>query len=216
MDVFAVGLNAGTITVTVAEPVRPSLVAVICAVPVAIAVTIAVADVAFTVATAALPLLQATVRPVSALPAASRIVAVNVTVSPTPMDAALGATVTKATGGGVTVMAAVPDFPSLVAVIVADPAATPVTNPVPETLATASLPLVQPIVRPVSAAPPGLFTVAASCTVDPAASDAALGVTSTDATDTGGVPSPPPPHADAEAHSMPSAATPRARVTPCT
>jgi len=38
-------------------------------------------------------------------------------------------------GGAVTVTAAVPDFPELVALIVADPAATPVTTPLEFTVA---------------------------------------------------------------------------------
>ncbi len=42
----------------------------------------------------------------------------------------------------VTVIAAASLLPPLVAVIVADPAATPVTRPLPETVATALLPIV--------------------------------------------------------------------------
>ena len=51
------------------------------------------------------------------------------------MDAADGATVTVATGTGVIVTTEEPCFPSDVAVIVADPGATPVTTPVELTVA---------------------------------------------------------------------------------
>ena len=67
-------------------------------------------------------------------------VAVNVVVEPTFTEADPGDTVTVVTtgagGGAVTVTVAVPDFPELEAVIVADPAATPVTTPLPFTVAT--------------------------------------------------------------------------------
>ena len=48
-----------------------------------------------------------------------------------------GLTATVATGTGITVTAAVPLFPSLVAVMVAVPGATAVTKPLAETVATA-------------------------------------------------------------------------------
>ena len=50
-------------------------------------------------------------------------------------------------------MVAVPDFPSLVAVIVVVPAATPVTTPLLETVAMALLLEVHVTVRPVTIAP---------------------------------------------------------------
>src|SRR5438477_103883 len=74
--------------------------------------------------------------PVNGLPFASLGVAVSCTVLPTATPAVAGVTVTDATGTGVTVMAAVPFWPSLVAVIVAEPATLPVTSPVPVTVAT--------------------------------------------------------------------------------
>src|SRR5213593_330968 len=52
-------------------------------------------------------------------------------------------------GSWVTVMTAVPLCPSLVAVIVADPAAAPVTSPLELTVATEALLLDQVIARPV-------------------------------------------------------------------
>ena len=52
------------------------------------------------------------------------------------IDAEGGLTVTEATGTSATVTADVPLFPSLVAVMVADPAASAVTSPLPLTVAT--------------------------------------------------------------------------------
>ena len=60
---------------------------------------------------------------------------------------------------------AVPFFPSLVAVIVAEPAALPVTSPVVFTVAIDVLPLVQVTARPASGLPLASFGVAVSCTV---------------------------------------------------
>src|SRR5437773_4019315 len=87
-------------------------------------------------------------------------------------------------GGAVTVRAAVPFLPSLVAVIVAVPAATPVTSPLPLTVATAAALLAHVTVRPVSGAPLASFGVAVSCTVAPAATLAVAGLTVTVATGT--------------------------------
>ena len=70
-------------------------------------------------ATAVLSLAQVTTRPVTTFPLASLSVAVSCTVSPSGTFAAIGCTVTDATGRAVTVIAAIPCFPSLVAVIVA-------------------------------------------------------------------------------------------------
>ena len=66
--------------------------------------------------------------------------------------AVVGATVTEATGAGgtVTVIAAVPLLPSLVAVTVAEPAATPVTTPLDDTVAMPVLELDHATARPVS------------------------------------------------------------------
>ena len=65
----------------------------------------------------------------------------------------------------VTVMDDVPLFPSLVAVIVADPGVTPETSPELLTVATDVLLLDQVTVRPESVAPFASFGVAMSCTV---------------------------------------------------
>ncbi len=84
----------------------------------------------------------------------------------------------------VTVTAAVPFCPSLVAVIVADPAATPLTRPLPFTLASPLLLLAQVTTRPLSGLPLASLGVAASCTVCPTGTLAEAGLTATDATGT--------------------------------
>src|SRR5213593_2276724 len=66
---------------------------------------------------------------------------------------------TPPAGSGVTVMADVPLLPSLVAVIVATPAAAPVTRPVEVTAATAALSLTQLTTRPDSVFPTESFSV---------------------------------------------------------
>src|SRR5216117_1823647 len=175
---------AAAVTVRADVPVTVSDVAAMLAVP---AVTPLTIPLPVTVATAVLFDAQATVRPVSVLPFASLRVAVSWTVWPVGTEAGAGVTVTEATGAGagaVTVMAEVPLLPSLVAVIVAEPAVTPVTSPLPPTVATALLLLAQVTVRPLSGFPFASFGVAASCTVWPACTDAVAGLTVTDATST--------------------------------
>ena len=61
-------------------------------------------------------------------------------------------------------IAEVPLCPSLVAVIVVEPAAAPVTSPLPFTVATAALLVAQLTTRPVSGAPFTSRGVAVSCT----------------------------------------------------
>src|SRR5438309_1797030 len=125
-----------------------------------------------------------TTRPVSAAPLASFGVAVSCAVCPPCRLAVAGLTVTDATGTLATVIAAVPLFPSLVAVTVAAPAATPVTNPLPLTVAAAGLLDAHVTTRPVSAAPLASFGVAVSCAVCPPCRLAVAGLTVTDATAT--------------------------------
>src|SRR5207249_985240 len=84
----------------------------------------------------------------------------------------------------VTVTAAVPLTVSEVAVIVAVPAVTPLTSPLPVTVAAAVLLDAHVTVRPVSVLPFASLRVAVSCTVWPAGSDAEAGVTATAATGT--------------------------------
>src|SRR2546425_8849692 len=119
------GGGGGAVTVIVAVPVWPSLVAVIVA---AFAATADTRPLALTVATDALLVVQVTTRPVSGLPLASFGVAVSCTVCPACTLADAGLTVSDATGTTVTVIAAPPLCPSLAAVMVAGPAATPLPS----------------------------------------------------------------------------------------
>src|SRR6266699_104037 len=82
----------------------------------------------------------------------------------------------------VTVMDAVPLCPSLVAVIVAGPAAKAVTRPLLLTVATEVLELVQVTVRPVRMLPLASRSVALSWSVCPAGTLAVAGLTVTEAT----------------------------------
>src|SRR5256885_5715111 len=165
-------------------PLFPSLAAVIVAEPAAFAVT---RPLAFTVAIAVSLDDQVTARPESGLPPASLGVAVSCTVCPTGTLADDGVTVTEATGTGtlVTVMVAVPLFPSLVAVIVAEPAPRPVTSPLPLTRAIVVSSLAQVTPLPDSGLPFASLGVALSCTVCPTGTLADDGVTVTEATGTG-------------------------------
>src|SRR5438128_3485342 len=172
----AVGTVIGTV------PLWLSLVAAMSAVPGATPVT---RPLLLTVATAGLLLDQVMTRPVSRLPSESVGVAVNCNVAPMSRLAIAGVTVTVATGAFVTVMAAVPLWLSLVAVIVPDPAATPVTRPLAETVATALLLVVQLTVRPVSRFPTESLVTPARCILAPASRLSDAGLTVTDATGTG-------------------------------
>ena len=87
----------------------------------------------------------------------------------------------------VTVSAAPALLPSLLAVIVAVPAASVETSPDALTEATAGAELAQVTVRPVSTAPPASLSVAVACVVWPTVTDVALSATDTLATTTGGV-----------------------------
>src|SRR6266581_78072 len=164
--VAAVGLTVsdatGIVTVTAAVGLLPSLVAVTFAVPAATAVT---SPLASTVATPAASVDHVMTRPVRTLPSASWSVAVICCVAPTPTVAAVGLTLTDATGAGFTVMAALPPFPSLVAVIFAAPGATAVTRPAFETVATAGLSLDHVTIRPLNRLPFASYRLAVSCCV---------------------------------------------------
>ncbi len=111
-------------------------------------------------------------------------VAVSWTVCPSSTVAEAGLTDTDATGANVTVIAAVPLWPSLLAVIVAVPATPPVTSPFPLTEATAALLVAHVTVRPPSGLPFASFGVAVSCAVWPTVRLADAGLTETDATGT--------------------------------
>ena len=124
-----------------------------------------------------------TLRPVSGLPFASFGVAVSCAVPPMTMLAVGGETSTVATGTGVTVIEAVPLFPSLVAVMMTGPPTTlPVTRPLASTVAMFASLLVQVTVRPVSGLPLASLGVAVSCRVVPATMLPVAGETATDAT----------------------------------
>src|ERR1043166_74548 len=94
----------------------------------------------------------------------------------------------------VTVIAAVPLIPPLVAEMVAEPALTAVTNPLADTVAAAVLLLLQVKLCPVRVLPDASFATAASCAVAPTARLAVAGVTVTEATVPGGVTTPPEKH----------------------
>jgi len=79
---------------------------------------------------------------------------------------------------------AVPDRPSLVAVIVALPTATAVTRPLADTVAFVRSELLHVTVRPVSVAPPASRVAAVNCCVLPTVIDAVEGDTVTLATGT--------------------------------
>src|SRR5438128_1945878 len=160
------------VTVIAAVLVFPSLVAVMVAEPGATPVTW---PLGLTVATVVSLLFHVTVRPARVPPAESFGVAVTCVVCPTRIEAVAGETVTEATGTVVTVIAAVLVFPSLVAVIVAEPGATPVTWPLELTAATLVLPLIHVTVRPVSVPPAESFGVAVSCSVCPTRTVAVAG-----------------------------------------
>src|SRR5437868_1163300 len=103
--------------------------------PAAVTVTVAPVEVlteleALRESTAELLDAQLTVRPVNTLLFASFVVAVSCWVAPTIIGVVGAETVTEATGAGVTVSGAEPFWPSLVATMLADPAATGVTRPV--------------------------------------------------------------------------------------
>ena len=82
-------------------------------------------------------------------------------------------------------MAAVPLWPSLVAVIVAEPAATAVTTPLARTVATAGASLAHVTERPVSVSPRASLSVAVSCGVAPTVRLSLAGATVTEATGAG-------------------------------
>src|SRR6266516_3836390 len=91
---------------------------------------------------------------------------------------------TNEDAAAVTVIADVPLTVSDVAVMVAAPAVTPLTNPLLVTVSTAVLLDAQLTVRPASALPLASLGVAVSCTVCPVGTDAEAGVTATEATGT--------------------------------
>lgn len=178
----ATGTGAGALTVTCAVPTFPSLVAVIVAVPDAIAVT---TPDALTVAVCGALDAQTTPRPASAFPLASYATAFSVSEAPTESCDVVGATTTDATGtgaGALTVICALPTLPSLVAVMVAVPAAFAVTTPDALTVAVCGALEAQTRLRPASAFPFASYVMAVSVIVPPTVSVPDVGATATDAT----------------------------------
>jgi hypothetical protein len=122
-----------SVTVTVPDPDTPSLVAVMVAVPGISPKT--EPEAGLTVATSTLLELQLTTRLVTTFPLTSFTIAVNVVLPAVGMLAVGGETATLPTGVTRTFTVADPDFPSLVAVMVAVPGVPPVTTPVDDTVA---------------------------------------------------------------------------------
>src|SRR5689334_24095499 len=155
--------TGASVTLTVAVPLLPSLVAVIVTGPPA--PTPVTSPLELTLAIVLSLDCQVITRPVNGLPFASLGVAVSCTVPPVATLAVAGVTVTDDTGTGVTVIADVPVLPSLVAVIVAEPAALAVTSPVELTLAALLLLEDHVTTRPVRMLPLASLSVAVSWTV---------------------------------------------------
>ncbi len=153
----------------------PPLAATMTVDPAARPVTSPVAD---TVATAVLLLDQDTLVPARAIPSES--VAVSCTEPPIGIAAVLGRMVSvgaDAVAAAVTVIAAVAVRPPACAVIVAAPAAMPVTSPVDDTATVLGLPLLQMTALTGSALPAASFAATESCSAVPTVSVAALGTT---------------------------------------
>src|SRR5437764_656621 len=173
------------VTVTVAEPLVPPLAAAIVADPAATPVT---RPLELTVATELLLLDHVIARPVRMLPLPSLRIAVAWSVAPTATLVEARLTVTDATGTGVaaaTVMVALPLLPSLVAVIVAVPAARPVTRPPEPTEAIEELLVDQLPARPVSVSPLASLRIAVAWSVPPTVTLGDARLTVTVATGTG-------------------------------
>ena len=160
-------------TVTVAEPTRPSALARMTAVPTPTPVTVPSSE---TDATVGAPLLHDTGRSSDA-PSASSTVAVSFAVDPMNTFTIAGATRIVAAGVGVTVTGTVADLPSLVTVIVVDPAATAVTVPSVATVAIAALALLKLTARPDSTVPFASVTNTLSLVPCPGMSDSCDGET---------------------------------------
>ena len=109
--------------------------------------------------------------------------ATSCTVCPTSRSRLVGDSLTLATGVGLTVTSATALLPSALAAICTVPTATPVTTPLPETVAIAGSPLAQTTLCPWSALPDASSTSAVSGTLAPTATVAVFGVMTTEATE---------------------------------
>ena len=135
----------------VLEPETPPVVAVMVEVPSPTPVTTPVAE---TVATEGADDVQARLTPEATFPLPSRTTAAPCDSFPIPTTGDDRDTVTLDTEGAVTVRVAEPDWPSLVAVMSAEPGPMAVTTPLEFTVATAPLLVLQENARPVSGVPP--------------------------------------------------------------
>ena len=157
-----------------AEPVCPSLDAVMDTLPAATAVTSPETE---TVAIPVFPEVQLITRPVSTLLLASRVTADSCADAPTCRLALAGDTDTDATGtgaGALTLRDAEPVLPSLAAVIAVLPGATAETSPADDTTATLELVLCQVMVRPESGFPKASLGTAVAWAVCPTTTAAGL------------------------------------------
>ncbi len=163
----AIDVTVFAVTVKFALELTPLVVAVIVAVPAATPVT---RPVVFTVATAVFDELQLTVEltlPVD--PSLYFAVTLSCSVAPAEILSVAGETVIAVTVFAVTVSIALPLTPFDDAVMLVEPAATPVASPVPFIVATAALAAVQLTVELTFAVVPSLyFDVAVNCCVMPA------------------------------------------------
>ena len=124
-----------------------------------------------------------TVRPVSSAPVESNTAAVKVVTPPTRTSATPGVTRTESTGTCETTRMAASVIPSLSAVTVVVPAATPVTAPVAASMvATAGSPMDQATARPTSSTPVESNTVATYVVAPPTRMEALSGTTRTEST----------------------------------
>jgi hypothetical protein len=125
--------------------------------------------------------------------------ALSVAEALTKRDRLLGVTTTVETGTRVTVIEALPDLPSLMAVTVAVPGLTPVACPVDEIRTTLVSLELHDIGLPARVFPAASRAVATRVCVWSTRSVTLPGITSTDVTDTGPVDEgSPPPHASAQ------------------
>jgi hypothetical protein len=170
------------VTVSDAEPLCPSLVAVMMTVP---SDSVVMLPDAFTVAIAGFDVVHVTLRPVSTSLLALRSVAVATVVDPTITLEAARFTAMLATGTGVTVSTVAPLCPSLVAVMVVVPGVSAVIAPLALTVATVEFDDVHAIARPVITSLLAVRSVTVAIVVLPTVMFACASTTVTTATGTG-------------------------------
>jgi len=156
------GSTGAAVTLSASVPLLPSLVAVMTADPAPTAVTCPDGD---AVAIDVLELDQAIVRPVSVLPDASFRVTAIACDCPATIEAEGALSDTLATGcvEPVTTRVAELDTPSLVALMLTEPAAIADTTPEADTVASAGAPLLHVMVRPVTTLPAASRVTATAC-----------------------------------------------------